>query len=312
LLPKCNIEANSETYDLEFKGGFNSDSRQDWCELIKDIVAIANSGGGCIIFGIDDDGRSSGADITSILTTDPADIINMLHRYIEQQFYDFEISSATHDGHQIAVLRIASVRLPIIFTAPGTYPIGSTQKNAFSKGTIYFRHGPKSEPGTTEDLKLALDREIDRVKSFWLEGIGKVVAAPDGAIVQVVNRDVSLRDSPDASPIRLTNDEKAPVFRAIQADILYPYRLKELVRLLSERLGSAISSYNIQCVRKVYNVDDNPTFSYKAHWSPRQYSEAFVEWLVEQNRLDNEFITKAYAASRSSSTHSAGEIIQDA
>lgn len=38
-------EAQSESAGLEFKSGFDPRSQQDWCEVIKDIVAIANSEG---------------------------------------------------------------------------------------------------------------------------------------------------------------------------------------------------------------------------------------------------------------------------
>ena len=45
------------------------------------------------------------------------------------------------------------------------------QKTAFSAGTVYFRHGAKSEPGTSEDLRASLERELDRIRSSWLDGI---------------------------------------------------------------------------------------------------------------------------------------------
>ena len=40
--------AKRESKYIEFKVSFDIDSTQDWCEIIKDIVAIANSGGGII------------------------------------------------------------------------------------------------------------------------------------------------------------------------------------------------------------------------------------------------------------------------
>ena len=48
--------AEDETADLDFKSAFDPASTRDWCELVKDIVAFANSGGGCIVFGVNDDG----------------------------------------------------------------------------------------------------------------------------------------------------------------------------------------------------------------------------------------------------------------
>jgi hypothetical protein len=45
-------ESDSESAELEFKAAFDPASPSEWCELIKDIVAMANSGGGLIVFGI--------------------------------------------------------------------------------------------------------------------------------------------------------------------------------------------------------------------------------------------------------------------
>ncbi len=40
------LTATCETKFIEFKSRFDVDSKQDWCEVIKDIIAISNSGGG--------------------------------------------------------------------------------------------------------------------------------------------------------------------------------------------------------------------------------------------------------------------------
>jgi len=52
LLADRDPDTPAETDDLDFKEQFDPMSRQDWCELIKDIAAIANSGGGAIIVGV--------------------------------------------------------------------------------------------------------------------------------------------------------------------------------------------------------------------------------------------------------------------
>ncbi len=48
-------KADNETAGLDFKAAFDPKAAQDWCELIKDVVAMANSGGGIVVFGINDD-----------------------------------------------------------------------------------------------------------------------------------------------------------------------------------------------------------------------------------------------------------------
>jgi hypothetical protein len=296
-----NLAIAKGEYDrLDFKSGFDPTLTGDWCELIKDIVAMANSGGGRIVVGLDDDGKPSHENVTAFLSLDPADIANKLHKYTEHQVTDFVIEQAEIDGKVVATMTIGGVRLPIIFSAPGEYewPAGK-KKFAFSKGTIYFRHGAKSEPGTTEDLRATLERELERVKGFWLDGIAKVVKAPPEAEVQIVTSAVSLGEE-GGQQIRLTTKGSGPEFRVVDNDQLYPYRAKELKGRLPEVLGPNVATpYDIQLVRKQFGIDENPNFSFKGKYGTRQYSEAFVEWLADQHKNDNQFFQKVRDVARS-------------
>jgi hypothetical protein len=298
---------------LDFKAYFDPQSKGDWCELIKDLIAMTNSGGGIIIVGVNDDGTAAlNSDVAPLLAVDPADVTNKIHSYTHQHFADFDIVSDVRHGKAVAVIDIKGSDIPVVFTAHGGYeaPGGKGQKAAFVKGSVYFRHGAKSEPGTTDDLREAIESRIEHVKGFWLNGIGKIMTAPAGAEVQIVQRavtlansgeampvrltsdgsapavginNVTLQDVPDATAIRLTNDENAPSFSVMQTDKLYPHRQKELLKKLAERLEGkvTISSHDLHCVRRVYIVDDDPMFSYQAQHSPRKYTDGFVDWLLK-------------------------------
>lgn len=292
-----------ESDTLEFKDRFDPKNTGDWCELIKDIVAMANSGGGRIVVGANDDGTPSGYDTTDFLGTDIADFMNKVHKYTEMQFSGFRVFEILRQESRFAVLNVEGIRIPIVFSAPGTYEIAAgKQKTAFSKGTVYFRHGPKSEAGSSEDLRAALERELERVRSFWLDGITKVVQAPEGSQVQIVQQAVSLIPAADdTQKIRLTTGGDGPEFRVVDHDQLYPYRAKELVERLKEIIQPrTVSSYDVQVVRKVHGVDDNPNFSHKGKFATRQYSEAFVEWVADEYKKDTSFFEKARSASKAS------------
>lgn len=311
------VEGESATVD--FKSCFDPTSKQDWCELNKDIVAMANSGGGLIVVGVEDDGSPSDWDLAPLLSVDPAGVTNRIHSYTEQHFAAFEVFSGQRRGHAVGVIKVGCSRIPIVFTVHGGYAVPGGQKAAFVKGSVYFRHGAKSEPGTSEDLRGALERELEHVKGFWLDGIGKVMAAPAGSTVQIVQHAVT--HDPEAIPVRLTTDdarpwwaraashsgtrpkprpfdsppdENAPTLSVRQADNIYRYRQKELVKRLAERLdGVSITGHDLQCVRRVDRVDDDPLFSYQARHSPRKYTEAFVDWLVMKHSENPEFFRLA-------------------
>ena len=286
-------EVENESGELDFKASFDPTAAQDWCELIKDIVAMANSGGGLIVIGVNDDGSPATGDLVQVMSVDPATIVDKLKKYTDQHVTGFSLQSGSRRDHPVAILKILPVRVPIVFTAPGTYEIsGAKQKTAFSKGTVYFRHGAKSEPGTSEDLKASIDRELDRIRSSWLDGIQKVVTAPVGATISVLPGEVELSGG-NGTAVRLVNDESAPAFKAVRTDLLYPYRQKELVAQVNKLLGGrVVSTHDIVCVRKIHRVDSQPTFFYKPQYSSPQYSDAFAQWMADQHHVDEEFFEK--------------------
>lgn len=288
-------DTDNETAEIDFKARFNPSASEDWCELIKDIVAMANSGGGVVVFGVNDDGTPAVGDLGPIQNLDPATIADKLKKYTDQHFGGFSASPGPRRGAPVVALAVSGVSIPIVFTSPGTYDIGGgKQKTAFSRGTVYFRHGAKSEPGNTDDLRGALERELDRVRSSWLDGIAKVVTAPVGATVSVLPDEVRLTGSDAATAVRLVNDDAAPAFKAMRTDLLYPYRQKELVARVNDLLaGPKVTGHDVYCVRKAHGVDDQPNFFYKPQFSSPQYSDAFAAWMVEKYKADADFIQKA-------------------
>lgn len=50
------LSVTRESKFIEFKEALDVNSARDWCEIIKDIVALANTGGGMIVLGADNRG----------------------------------------------------------------------------------------------------------------------------------------------------------------------------------------------------------------------------------------------------------------
>lgn len=294
------LKADNESESIDFKRSFDVSSAKEWCELIKDIVAMANSGGGVILFGLEDDGSPSGCDLKPILNTDYADFTNKIYKYSDYQFSEFEIKLVSKSGAEIVALIIHRVHIPIIFTSPGTYPVeGNKQRTSFGVGTIYFRHGAKSEPGNTHDLRKALERELESTRELWLSGIKKVVEAPQGSQVTILPPHIRESNAPTAIPIRIVDDPSAPSYRSLDPNVSHPHRQKEVIKNVNEKLeGKKINDFDIQCVRKVHKTDNDPKFYYRMNFSSPRYSDAFVDWLVEQHQKDNQFFESARARYR--------------
>jgi predicted HTH transcriptional regulator len=159
------LQSSSESIRTEFKESFDISSPQEWCELIKDIVAIANTEGGVILIGVDNSGVPVDRRVSTNKKPDPADITNKINKYTGYQFSEFAICSCEKTGHDLIAIIIQNISVPIIFNKPGTYDIGDgKQKTAFGTGTVYFRHGAKSEPGNTNDLQHAFEKKLEVVR----------------------------------------------------------------------------------------------------------------------------------------------------
>jgi hypothetical protein len=286
-----------ESKYVDFKESFDPTSPGDWCEVIKDIVAIGNSGGGVIVFGLLSNGAPSGKTVRAVAALDPAIIGDKVYSYTHQHLPDFQIVDGQKNGHAVVGLLIPANPIPVVFEQVGTYPVdGGRQKTAFSKGTVYFRHGAKSEPGTAEDLRESIERRLEAVRKEWLAGVKKVVSAPAGSQVAMVPSSVVQSADPSAFPIRLSDDPDAPVYRVVDVDDQYPYRQKELIAELNARRPNLhANSFDILSVRRTHNIEGDLRYCHTGRFSSAQYSEAFVDWLVDQLTADPDFIVKARA-----------------
>lgn len=286
------LSTTTESEIVDFKRSFNPASSEEWLEIIKDIVAMSNSGGGVILIGVNDNGLSSDFDIDCVLSTDPATITDKIYKYTRYQFHDFQIKGVLKEEKRICALIVGGVSVPLIFTEVGTYSIeGGKQKTAFSKGSVYFRHGAKSEPGTSEDLRRFLELQVEKIKKSWLDGIAKIVEAPAGSKIAVLPPEIKYSSSPQALPIRIVDDPSAPPYYAMKVDDTHPYRQKEVVKLVNERLAGrrTITSHYIVCIRRVFNIHKDITYCYTMNYASPRYSEAFVHWIIEQYENNNHF-----------------------
>lgn len=290
--------ATSESSSVDFKQSFNPSAIAEWLELLKDIIAMANSGGGVILIGIADDGSSPGTDVSTALSLDPADIGNKIHKYTGIHFHDFEIIGCQKNDNEVCALLVGPSDVPIVFTNVGTYEVQpGRQKTAFSVGTVYFRHGAKSEPGNTEDLRKFVERRLETIRRSWLEGISKVVEAPPGSRIAIMPPRDASQNEPGAVPLRLVDDPTAPAYYAVPIDKTHPYRQKEVIQQVNAKLASkrAITAHTIVCIRRVFNIQKDIKLCYTQNYASPRYSDAFVDWIVSQYEGNNKFFEETKA-----------------
>lgn len=181
-ITKC-LTAKRESKAVEFKEQFAPTDPRQALEVLKDIVAISNSGGGTLAVGISNAGQATGGDIRAALNYDHAKYCDLIRKYTNQNFTDFEVLEAEKDGHTVAIFLIEPPDFPLVFEKPGTYPIEGSkhQQTAFAQGTILFRHGAKTESGTTDDLRKFMQDRFKGIQDQLVKGMRRVSEAPRGS-----------------------------------------------------------------------------------------------------------------------------------
>ena len=73
----------------------------------------------------------------------------------------------------------------------------------------------------------------------------------------------------------------------------HPYRQKELIAAVNSTLpeDASVNQHDVKCIKKVHAIENRPEFYYKSDvkGSPKQYSQRFVEWILEQHGKDSNF-----------------------
>lgn len=290
------IYNTSETDILEFKSEFDVKSNQSWIELIKDIVAMGNTNGGIILIGVNNDGTPCAFSSEELVNIDVADIVNKVFKYTTRRMTGIELAIVDRMGSKTFQIKIFRQEIPMIFTSPGTYEIidknGKVhQKTAWSIGSIYFRHSGSSDPGSTEDLSRWVHNLLKEFRGNLLAGISKVVESPMGSVVKIIPNDVVITKNESVFSIRITDDPNAHSYTVVDIDKLYPYRQIELIRALAAK-GVCINQYHIHIARVERKADENLQFSHKTNHGTRQYSEMFLQVLLDAYSQDSDFFVK--------------------
>ena len=208
----------SECIRCERKVAFVPGTR-GWAELAKDIVAMANSGGGIIVFGIADDGRRVGLANSLVSTLDPAKITDQLRRKAPAAAVGSSYHEANYYRRTYGVLVIQPLPVPLIFDTEWSYPDDAgTPRVAIRPGVLYVRTPGRSAPGTQADLQALWQRSVEDASRQLLARIERVAALPLGAeLIAVPEGDPAqgyfLRSDGRGQPVRVVEDPNAPAVR---------------------------------------------------------------------------------------------------
>jgi hypothetical protein len=285
-LLKRAAEAKRSSKRVALKEDFDSGAPVDWLELVRDVAALANSGGGVVV-------------VRSAIQLEEELLHEQLARYVAPDFEAFELFDILRHGKAETAIVVDSVAgMPLVFSAQGRHRDAEGREHVvFAEGGLYFRHGAKSEPPSGDDVRDFIKRQLDATRQQWLANIRQVMHAPDRAEVAII--ETAERDE-EGRPtlIRLTTDPHAPLYGQVDPDHSHPHRQKEVITEVNRRLdGRTVNAFDVLSVRRVYAVSEGtrPEFVHVPKFGSPQYSDAFVDWLVEQDARDPKFFENAKA-----------------
>lgn len=172
--------AETERDDLELKEALDPTVKRDRLQLVKEIVAMANTKGGRILVGVTDAGERVGIPERDRIKWDGARIGDLVESYINPERVEISITfrrDGCPEGTIVVQLAVPyHPEPPLVISKVGTVQ----QKRILRKGDVLVRNNTKVEPASRRDFHRW--REEDRQKVF--EGVSAIVLNP-GATVQI-------------------------------------------------------------------------------------------------------------------------------
>jgi hypothetical protein len=169
-------------------------------------------------------------------------------------------------------------------------------------------------PGSFDLGSPAVKRRLGKDVAAFLAQVQKKIQAEFTTLQRSpefslgVDYKLVLTKKPGDADIVFSTGEKGTSATVVQVakdpSISHPHRQKELLAALVAALAGAVTAnqHDVQCVNKVHGVKKRADWFYqgKVVGSPSQYSEAFVDWMVERVKQDPHFFVTAREGAKKS------------
>lgn len=144
------------------------DFKETWIDkgpLAKIMLAMANNGGGIIVFGVKEN-EDNTFDILGLDSLkDTADISNSISRLVSSSL-DYEMFNFVFDSDVYGKFENKKFQIMVIHDTPERLPFVSLgQSEKIEKDVIYVRRGTKSEKATSEEINRIIERKIATIYS---------------------------------------------------------------------------------------------------------------------------------------------------
>ena len=226
----------AETTSCDLKTSFDGSNRS-WVNIAKDIVAMSNSGGGIIVFGVDDDGRRVGLEEPLLSLMDPARINGKIEPRAPGARVDSSYFETTYYRLRYGFLCIHPQDDLIVFEREWGYHKPNGQyRTVIREGVLYARGVGETRPARQADVTYILRRLIETASKALLARIEQIATVPlDSEIVAVAagsgGRGIRLVDTTHGLPVRVVSEgeEAVAITDVLTTDLPYSSKQAEFM-----------------------------------------------------------------------------------
>lgn len=239
------MDTMGEGQHIDLKLTFAKDDPKAKVALVKDLVAMANGGGGKIIFGCSES-EQPGVDHATVLALDSAKLTNAVERFVQPASLKIEHEvTPLENSRFICAVKVSAPECPIVMSRKGDWPgmDNRRDRSLFLEGDIWIRHNSTTRRITFDALRQWIEDAKHREREAILRRISKVINVPEGAEIQIVTPSNTPIDSAkrlvEYALLRRANN---PNYVLGLHDLLYLFCNRESLELNSDELGLVIAS----------------------------------------------------------------------
>jgi hypothetical protein len=181
---------------------FDPGNPADRLGLVREVVALANSGGGEILFGVEShSGDRPGLDRASRAFFDAEALTDLIDGCIAPGHVAISTGSAQADRpgrHVISVVVDPQEKPPLVFSKEGRYPAEAGEVTIFQRNTVVTRHGARTGLATGADHRRWIDAAVRAERQRMLQVLTLASSLPPGASISIVHEAGEVSTEPRA------------------------------------------------------------------------------------------------------------------
>lgn len=183
---------------VERRTTLDFDNPQTRLQLVRDITAMANSGGGRLIIGVKADGTEQGIRVDLADKLGAEQLADLVADHVAPDRVAVQVERRdVAEGAVVVEIQVAAAQVPpLVLSKPGVHqPAGGDPVEVFPADAVVVRRGSRVTPARRDDFRRWTQEAVSAARAQIQEQLLLVANAPVGARIRVIGED-EVRDEP--------------------------------------------------------------------------------------------------------------------